>query len=263
MAWLPDELLGLAQPLQALEPDFAVVEHREHLALAHEVAGPDGRLLDVAVERRHRGQARTRFHHGARGHTVLAAGQHQEQHDRRRAGDSELEAGVGRTDERLEVSPAGVGRLHRQPAVVAPLNFQHGAGDRRQHLEELDRHRVERPIGRALAGQGTDEPASLDQRDRADRGGLGLSRELRVRPDDARLAARPRRVDHGALLVDRLVHGGADRAHQVRLLAEVGAVRDGPHPDASALDEADAHALAAEPRRHRRDEGRRGAVECS
>jgi len=68
-------------------------------------------------------------------------------------------------------------------------------------------------------------------------------------------------MDDDRLLIERLVHGEADGADQVRLLAELGAVRNGADADTTAVSEADAHAIAVEMRRERRHEGGGGGGE--
>lgn len=192
---------------------------------------------------------------------ILASGQGQDRDDRRERHHAELQPRPLWADHRLEVPPGRVARLDGEPAIVPTLDFQHGPGHRRQHLTEIDRHRVEGPLGRALERERANEAPILDHRDRADRAGLAVSRELRMRAHDARGAAGERGVDDGAVLVDRLIHGRADRADEVGLLAEVRAVRDRAHAGATAFDEADADPLAGQPGRQRGDEGRRGAIE--
>src|SRR2546426_1834993 len=165
---LPHELLGLAQPLEPLEPEFAVVERCEQLVLADHAAGAHRRLLDIAVERGDGGQTRPSLHHTPRRDPVIALGVCEQGDGGRQPDYAELERHVSRTDHVSELSPAGVGRLDDQPAIVTTLDLQNGPGHRGEHFAEPHRDRIELPLPRPLERQRADELPSLGQQRGAD-----------------------------------------------------------------------------------------------
>ena len=69
-------------------------------------------------------------------------------------------------------------------------------------------------------------------------------RELSVRASDLEGAALTRRVDHRGELIGSLVHRRLERAHQIGLLAERGAVRERLDVNVAPAHEPDAHPFA-------------------
>ena len=252
---LLDELLLLAQPLEPLEPQIAIIEHAEHLSLPDDVSRPGERLGDVAVEGRDGGPLDASLHHRRRRKPIVPARGREDGHGDREAQNGELAADVPGADDLRQLSASGVGRLRDQPAVLAALELEHGAGKRRDGLAHLHRRRVERAIGRTFQGEPADDASAGRDGNGAHRARPALTGECRLRAGHCGPGAAGRRMDKSHLLIDRLVHGRGDRADEVGLLPELRAVGHGTDVDAAASHEPEADPIAIEARRERRHEG--------
>ena len=151
---------------------------------------------------------------------------------------------------------AGVERLGDEPAIVSPSAPPAWARPARRPSRQTPpcRRRTGGPLGAPASGlppvarpRRTERSGSL----RRPAGGPCL-----VGAGDARRRVARRRIDDGRLLVDGLVHRGADGAHEIRPLADVGRMGHRAYANAAPPDEPDAHAVAGEPGGDRRDERR-------
>ena len=252
------ELILLRGPFRPLQAQLAVVQRNEQLATVHQIAWSHGGVAYVAVERRDRDALHVRLHDRPRRHAILAGREHQKGDHGDSGHRAELGADVARANEMCQLSAARVERLGDQPPIVSPQSLEHWARQPGHRLDELHHRVVEGPDARTLQGQGAHDPCADRERDGED-GGTVLVAELPVGACRTRHRVGRGRMEHRALLIDRLVHGRADGADEIGAMAQLGGVRHGLHVNAGAADESETHAITAELRRQRGDEGdRRG-----
>src|SRR2546421_7942094 len=132
---------------------------------------------------------------------------------------------MARTREVAQVPGSRVVSLLREPAIFLALHVEHQSDEQGGLLAELDRARVEFLAGGPLEYQRAEHLSGRGQWNGAHRAGTLLLDELRMRARHLEWTLLALRVDHGGELVGRLVHRPFERAHQVSLLAERGAVR--------------------------------------
>ena len=113
-------------------------------------------------------------------------------------------------------------------------------------LAEPARFFVHGFASRRLERDCTKQLLAVGERHGTDIGLAILFVQFRVRPRDLQWPVRRRGKDNRCLLVDGLVHCGLDRANQIGLFTERGAVRHAAHQGMLTTQEANTHTLTLE-----------------
>ena len=254
------ELFAAAGGLEAFELEIAVVEPGDQLILLHDVAGPDQRLADVALEgRRERALDRT-FDPGVGRDAVVPGREREEQHERRDDEPRELPRGVAGAEEAAPERLHALPRAGHRAALGVALDLGQRTEQSGKALDEIEIGGLERPV--AFEAQRADRLAEPDERHRQDalralRLGESLVGAAHVAV--AFLEGRPR--DRRAL-VDGLLHRLLDRARQFGLLLEIDGVRERLHARTLAVEARERDPVAVEHRRELGDRRRRGGHEA-
>ena len=247
LAVLAQALAALAVPLLALEHEVPVVEHRQDLAGAHDVAGAHPRVGHVAVHRRGDHALHRAFQRRVGGHAVGAGSERHEGAERDERERRQLEREMAGAEQRGEQIAPGGADLGDEPAILAALDLQHRSHEGGEARAVRHRGAVEGPVCGALQGERAEELAVGAEGNAAHRAGAVQARELGLRAGDLQLAVLGLGIDHRFVLIDCLVHRRADGPHEVALVPEVGAVRERVDARVPPAAKADAHPVAAEP----------------